>query len=335
MINIFDVVALGELLIDFTPTGNSSSNNLCFERNPGGAPANVLTAVSKLGVKCAFIGKVGNDQFGKYLKSVLEDNHIDARGLSFSEKVNTTLAFVHLDKSGDRSFSFYRSPGADLMLSPEDLKLDVVKDCKIFHFGSLSMTNEPARSATLKAAQYAKSEGKIISYDPNWRPLLWENDMAARSGMLLGLEYADILKISETEMEFLTGESNLENGSKILFDKGIKLVLVTLGPKGCFYRCGEGCGHLNTYDTKVVDTTGAGDAFLGGLLYQISRRELPLVEINKTMMSSIIDFSNAVGALCASKRGAIPAMPSLSDVVDCMKKFQKINTGDEFRQFEY
>ncbi|AEY67229.1 carbohydrate kinase [Clostridium sp. BNL1100] len=325
MINIFDVVALGELLIDFTPTGNSSANNLLFERNPGGAPANVLTAVSKLGGKCAFIGKVGNDQFGNFLKSVLEDNHIEAKGLKFSEKVNTTLAFVHLDEHGDRSFSFYRNPGADLMLTPDDLELDIIKECKIFHFGSLSMTDEPARSATIKAVEYAKSEGKIISYDPNWRPLLWKDDIQARAGMMLGLEYADILKISETELEFLTGESNLEYGSKILFNKGIKLILVTLGPKGCFFRCSDGCGHLNTYDTRVVDTTGAGDAFLGGLLYQISKVTSPLVEINKTMISDIIDFSNAVGALCASKRGAIPAMPSLPEVEACINKIRKVN----------
>ncbi len=320
-----DVVALGELLIDFTPTGNNSSNNVLFERNPGGAPANVLTAVSKLGGKCAFIGKVGNDQFGNFLKNVLEDNHIDTRGLRFSEKVNTTLAFVHLDERGDRSFSFYRSPGADLMLLPEELELNIINDCKIFHFGSLSMTDEPARSATIKAVKYAKSKGKIISYDPNWRPLLWENDISARDGMQLGLKYADILKLSETELDFLTGESNLEKGSKILFEQGIKLVLVTLGPEGCFYRCSEGCGHLNTYDTKVVDTTGAGDAFLGGLLYQISRLASPLIEINKAQLSDIIDFSNAVGALCASKRGAIPAMPAFSEVQDCMNKIQKLN----------
>ncbi len=324
MIIIFDVVALGELLIDFTPTGNSSANNLLFERNPGGAPANVLTAVSKLGGKSAFIGKVGNDQFGNFLKSVLEDNHIESRGLKFSEKVNTTLAFVHLDEHGDRSFSFYRNPGADLMLTPEDLELDIIKNCKIFHFGSLSMTDEPARRATLKAVEFAKSEGKIISYDPNWRPLLWKDDKQARVGMMLGLEYADILKISETELEFLTGESNPEKGSEILFNKGIKLVLVTLGPKGCYFRCSDGCGHLNTYDTKVVDTTGAGDAFLGGLLYQISKVTTPLAEINKTMISDIIDFSNAVGALCASKRGAIPAMPSKTEVEDCINKIQKV-----------
>lgn len=321
---MFDVVALGELLIDFTPLGNSVAGNLLFERNAGGAPANVLAAVSKLGGKGAFIGKVGNDQFGHYLKRVLDENHIETSGLKFSEEVNTTLAFVHLDESGDRSFSFYRKPGADIMLSPYDLELDIINNCKIFHFGSLSMTNEPARSATLKAVEYAKEKGKLISYDPNWRPPLWKDNISAKEGMLLGLKYADILKISETELEFLTGESNLEKGSKALFDKGIKLVLVTLGSRGCFYRCASGVDHLNTYDTKVVDTTGAGDAFLGGLLYKISKISMPLNEIDKVIITDIVDFSNAVGALCASKRGAIPAMPILMEVSECMDGVPKL-----------
>lgn len=322
---MFDIVALGELLIDFTPAGTSPAGNLLFERNPGGAPANLLAAASKLGGKCAFIGKVGDDQFGHFLKGVLEENGIDARGLRFSEDINTTLAFVHLDKSGDRSFSFYRKPGADIMLSPDELDFDVIDACRIFHFGSLSMTSEPARSATLKAVEYARANKKIISYDPNWRPPLWENDASAKKGMTLGLQFADILKISETELEFLTGEKDLEKGSKLLFNQGIKLVLVTLGPKGCYYRFAGGSGHLDTYDTAVVDTTGAGDAFLGGLLYRLSRITVPISEIDKTDLTEIIDFSNAVGALCAAGRGAIPAMPAMSEVQECMSGVRKID----------
>lgn len=312
-----DITALGELLIDFTPQGISPAGNVLFERNPGGAPANVLAAVVRLGGTGAFIGKVGNDQFGHFLKEVLEKYGIETQGLKFSSEANTTLAFVHLDEKGDRSFSFYRRPGADTMLCEKDIDCSLIDSAKIFHFGSLSMTNEPSKSATIKAVEYAKQKGKIISYDPNLRPLLWENDAAAKEGMTLGLRYADIVKLSEEELEFLTGEKDLENGSKLLFDMGIKLIVVTLGAKGCYYRCGAGVGHLNTYNVKVVDTTGAGDAFLGGLLYRISRLEKQLWEINKQEIEEIIAFSNAAGALCTTKKGAIPAMPSMEEIRVC------------------
>lgn len=316
---MYDVAALGELLIDFTPAGISQSGNVMFERNPGGAPANVLSAVSKLGGKGAFIGKVGNDQFGLFLKSVLEEHDIETKGLKFSKEVNTTLAFVHLDEHGDRSFSFYRNPGADMMLSPDDLDLDIIDEAKIFHFGSLSMTNEPSKSATKAALEYARSKGKIITYDPNWRPALWDNDEAAKDGMMFGLQFADILKISEEELQFLTGTKDVHDGSKQLFDKGIKIVIVTLGPKGCFYNGLSGSGYLNTYDTKVVDTTGAGDSFFGALIYQISKYVGRIETIKLDELKAMIDFSNAVGALCASKKGAISAMPSIEEVRHCME----------------
>lgn len=325
---MFDVVALGELLIDFTPAGISDAGNVLFERNPGGAPANVLAAVSKLGGKSAFIGMVGKDQFGHFLKEVLESNAIDASGLKFSDKADTTLAFVHLDEKGDRSFSFYRRPGADTMLTKADLELEVIKNAKIFHFGSLSMTGEPARSATLKAVRYAKESGALISYDPNWRPPLWENDDAAKEGMALGLQYADILKISEVELAFLTGQTDLDKGSKMLFDMGIKLVVVTLGAKGCYYRCAAGTGQLDTYDTKVADTTGAGDSFMGALLYHLSGFKGTLDTMSRPVLEKIIDFSNAVGALCAAKKGAIPAMPSMEEVRYCINSIPKLKAGD-------
>lgn len=321
---MFDVAALGELLIDFTPAGVSPAGNVLFERNPGGAPANVLAAIARLGGTSAFLGKVGDDQFGHFLKDVLEKNSINAQGCRFSDSVNTTLAFVHLDEKGDRSFSFYRKPGADTTLAPEEVDLAVIDQCRIFHFGSLSMTDEPARSATLKAVEYARSKGKLISYDPNWRPPLWESDNAAKAGMTAGLQYADILKISEVELEFLTGESDLDKGSQLLYDKGIRLVLITLGPKGCYYRCAAGTGRLDTYDTHVVDTTGAGDAFLGALLYHASRLETALEATPATEIQRMIDFANAVGALCASKKGAIPAMPSLGEVKQCMETVPKL-----------
>jgi fructokinase len=321
---MYDVVALGELLIDFTPAGISQSGNVMFERNPGGAPANVLSAVSKLGGKGAFIGKVGDDQFGIFLKNVLEKHGIETKGLEFSKEVNTTLAFVHLDEHGDRSFSFYRKPGADMMLAPEDLNFNIIDEAKIFHFGSLSMTNEPSKSATKAALEYAKSKGKIITYDPNWRPALWENDKTAKETMLFGLHYADILKISEEELEFLVGTKDVYDGSRQLLDKGVKIVVVTLGPKGCFYHCSAGSGYLSTYDTKVVDTTGSGDSFFGALIYQISRYDGKIDTIWQDELKEMIDFSNAVGALCATKKGAIDAMPSIDEIEHCRLSIPKL-----------
>ena len=320
---MFDVVALGELLIDFTPAGVSSAKNILFERNPGGAPANVLVALSKLGGSGAFIGKVGNDQFGYFLKDVLNTNGINTDGLKFSNEVNTTLAFVNLDEHGDRSFSFYRKPGADIMLKEEEVDLDLIKNSKIFHFGSISMTNEPAKGSTLKAAKYAKQNGIIISYDPNWRPPLWASNKEAKEAMYLGLHYADILKISEEELVFLTGITDLDYGSNILYKKGIKLIVITLGANGCFYRFCAGTGHINTYNVNVIDTTGAGDAFMGGLLYQICRLGKELDKINKAEIEAIIDFSNAVGSFCTTKKGAIPAMPTMYQVKSCIDKVQK------------
>lgn len=321
---MYDVTGLGELLIDFTPAGNSSAGNVLFERNPGGAPPNVLAAIARLGGRGAFIGKVGADQFGHFLKRVLDENNIESGGLVFSPDENTTLAFVHLDDKGDRSFSFYRKPGADTTLQPGEVDLELIRQSGIFHFGSLTLTAEPARSATLRALEYAKQQGKIVSYDPNWRPPLWESEAAAKAGMLLGLRFADIVKVSEEELGFLTGEKDLEKGSALLFDSGIRLVVVTLGPKGCFYRCAEGTGRLPTYDVKVVDTTGAGDAFFGGLLYSISKLGKKLEEVSLDEVAEMVDFSNAVGALCTTKRGGIPAMPYPEEVERCRKQVPRL-----------
>ena len=315
---MFDVVALGELLIDFTPAGNSQAGNILFERNPGGAPANVLAAVTKLGGTGALIGKVGSDQFGFFLRDVLEKHGIDGRGLRFSRDINTTLAFVQLNEHGDRSFSFYRKPGADTTLAPEDLDFGLIDSAKIFHFGSLSMTDEPARSATKAALEYARKKGKIVTYDPNWRPALWESDEQAKENMLFGMQYADVLKISEEELKFLTGTGDVDAGSRQFLDRGIKIVVVTLGPKGCYYRCAKGSGSLNTYDTKVVDTTGSGDCFFGAMLRQLSRYEGALEAITPEELEKMANFANAAGALCATKKGALSAMPTEEEVRQCM-----------------
>jgi fructokinase len=310
----FDVVALGELLIDFTPLGRSASGGAVFEQNPGGAPANVLVALCKLGGSGAFIGKVGADQFGRFLQNVLQSHGVDVQGLRFTSDAATTLAFVHLDAQGNRSFSFCRKPGADILLEAAEVDRTLIEQCRVFHFGSLSLTDEPSRAATMHAVRLAKELGKIISYDPNWRPPLWKDDAAAKAGMMAGLDYAEILKISDCELEMLTGEKDVRRAAKCLLDRGIKIVLATLGPEGCYFQCRGGAGHVPTFPVKVVDTTGAGDAFLGGFLYQLRLSQRKPEELGAAELTEMVRFSNAVGSLCTTRKGAISAMPSLEEV---------------------
>lgn len=314
---------MGELLIDFVPAGNTFPDNMRFQGNPGGAPANVLACLTKLGGSGAFIGMVGNDQFGHYLKNTLEENHIDTTGLAMTDEVSTTLAFVHLNERGDRSFSFYRNPGADIMLRPEQVKLELIENAKIFHFGSLSLTNQPARNATKVALEHAKAKGKIISFDPNWRPALWESEELAREQMRYGVRNADIVKLSDDELPLISGTSDLEEGTRIIKHWGAKAVLVTLGPAGCFFRVNGGVGRMDTYDTDIVDTTGSGDAFTGAFLYGVSRCGL-LDNLNAQTVYEIIDRANAAGALCATKKGAIPAMPSKEEIERCQRSVSKL-----------
>jgi sugar/nucleoside kinase (ribokinase family) len=310
---MFNVVALGELLIDFTPSGKSSQGNVLFETNPGGAPANVLATLARLGKKTAFIGKVGQDQFGEFLGNVLVENSISAEGLVYSKEVNTTLAFVHLDPtSGDRSFSFYRKPGADTMLTKEDVKFELLDETQIFHFGSLSLTNEPVKSTTFEVLKYVKEKKKIISYDPNLRPALWSSLDKAKETIIEGLKYADILKISEEELLFITGTSNLEEGTSLLVDENnIKLLFVTLGEEGCFYRKGNEVGIVAAYKVNAIDTTGAGDSFFGTALSGIIDKNKSLEELNKEEIEEIVKKANKVGAFVTTKAGAIPAIKQI------------------------
>ncbi len=317
---MYDVVALGEILIDFTPSGTSENGNNLYEQNPGGAPANVLAVLAKLGRKTAFIGKVGRDQFGYFLKDVLVKLNVDTKGLVFADDVNTTLAFVHLDKTGDRSFTFYRNPGADMSLKEEEVDYNLIKNSKILHFGSLSMTHEPSRTATLKALDFATKNNLIISYDPNLRPPLWQSLEEAKEMMLHGMTYTDILKISEEELYFLTGINDLSAGSAYLRDKyEIKLIFVTLGPKGCFYRIGDYTGLQPALDVKAVDTTGAGDAFLGSVLYKIIEKGKGIEQLTVSEIDSMVSFANTVAGITTTKRGAIPAIPTLKEVEEFIK----------------
>lgn len=316
-----DVVALGELLIDFTPIGLSEQGAMLYARNAGGAPANVLSMLSILGKSTAFIGKVGQDSFGQFLKRTLINNGILVENLIESAYEPTTLAFVQLDEYGNRSFDFFRKHSADIMLKKEEILLHLLKDCQIFHFGSVSMTAQPARDATLFAAHEARTLGKLVSYDPNYRPALWESQSEAIQVMRAGLEYADIVKVSDNEVELLTGEHDFQRGASSLIRNGAKLALVTAGANGTWYASASGhCGHIPSYKVEVVDTTGAGDTFLGALLSQILDKNIPLNNMSETDIEEAIRFSNVAGALSTTKLGAIPAMPAKKEIEDFLKK---------------
>ena len=314
---MFDVTAIGELLIDFTPA--QIGGEAGFLPKPGGAPANVAAAVCRLGGKSAFIGKVGKDQFGQFLKGVLDSERVDTSGLVMDTAFPTTLAFVHLDEQGERSFSFYRKLSADTRLQQNELDLGLIEQSKILHFGSVSLTDSPSKETVLYAAEYAKKNGVLVSYDPNYRPLLWDNMETAVSAMREGLRLADIVKVSGEEMELITGEKDLAAGTQALAEYGAKLVVVTLGADGAFFRYREYTADIPTItdNIKVVDTNGAGDAFFGGLLYFLTRSESPL-EQSKAEMISAIRFANAAGALTVTNYGAIPAMPTLETVKNAL-----------------
>ena len=311
---MFDVVALGELLIDFTPAGLSENGNQLFECNPGGAPANVLACLANLGKRTAFIGKVGDDQFGHFLERVLREKGISAEGLVLTKEVSTTLALVHLQPDGERSFSFYRNPGADTTLQPEEIR-EAMFDTRIFHFGSLSLTHEPARSATLTALEFARDRNLLISYDPNLRPHLWPNLDEARTQILAVMDRAHIVKVSGEELAFLTGSGDIEQGSEELFrEYGLKMLLVTLGKDGCYYKLGDLVGHIPGFSVNSIDATGAGDAFLGGILYQILQSDKKLDRWTAEEIAMAVKFANAIGALVTTRKGAICAMPTLKEV---------------------
>lgn len=308
----YDVVALGEVLIDFTYTGTNADGKKVYEENPGGAPANCVCAAVKLGAKGAFIGMTGHDSFGEDIRTVLSDLHVDTSGMRYSDSQHTTLAFVSLAQNGERTFSFCRNPGADTQISPEDLDKSMLENARILHIGSLSLTDEPAKSTTLAAIEAVKKGGGLISYDPNYRANLWHGRSDAISLMKSIFPLADSVKVSDEELELLFGKGiSYEEGAKQILSQGVSLVLITLGSKGVYYATKQGfCGELGVPKVKVADTTGAGDSFNGGLLYRLTRRENPL-SFTKEEIEKDISFANAVASLCVTKRGAIPALPTL------------------------
>lgn len=312
---MLDAVTVGEVLIDFTPAGTNEYGYQSFSANPGGAPANVMAALAQWGRKTGFIGKVGQDTFGDFLREVLQKAGLDTRGLVASETYRTTLAFVHLKDDGDRSFSFYRNPGADMMLTPEEVRTDIIGEAGLLHFGSVSLTDEPSASATLHAVRTARGLGKLISYDPNLRPALWKSLDEAKARIREGLELAHIVKLSEEELEFLTGDTDLEAGTgKLYREYRIPLILVTLGAEGSFFRLGEECRRVPGRPVQAVDTTGAGDCYLAGFLFRLMAADIPVDEWSADAVAEMAAFANAAGALITLKKGAIPAIPRLEEV---------------------
>ena len=309
-----DVTALGEILIDFTPCGKSAAGQRVFEQNPGGAPANVLACLNKCDKKTAFIGKVGNDMHGQFLVDVLNDSGICTDGVVVDDNVFTTLAFVALSDSGERSFSFARKPGADTCLTQEELKEEIIRDSKVFHIGSLSLTAEPAKGTTFKALEIAKEAGCIISYDPNYRAPLWDSKEAAIEGMRSVVSYADVMKISDEETALLTDIAEPEGAAKKLVDMGVPVVAVTLGAEGSLVCTKEGSVVVPGYKANMVDTTGAGDSFWGGFLKCLLESGKRPEDVSLEEAAGFAKYGNAVASLCVDKRGAIPAMPSVEEI---------------------
>ena len=318
---MLDVVALGELLIDFTCISADADGYPTMAAHPGGAPANYLAAVTKFGGKTAMLGKVGTDAFGKLLTGTLEKAGIDTRGLIATPDVFTTLAFVTLDETGNREFSFARKPGADTCIGTDEVRYDLLDETKVLHFGTLSLTDEPSRSATWEAARLAKAAGALISYDPNYRASLWPDEETAKRQMRSLIPYVDLMKISDEETELLTGEKDAKKAAEALCCQGVKVVAVTMGGDGAYIYCRDGGSLVPGFQAeRIGDTNGAGDSFWGGFLYKISTSEKRLQELAKEELVEYARFGNAVASLCVEKKGAIPAMPTLAQVETRMKR---------------
>jgi fructokinase len=309
-----DVVALGELLIDFVPTvsGVTLIEAPAFKKAPGGAPANVAAGLVKLGTSCAFLGKVGDDAFGWFLKATLDEVGVDTRGLIFSQEARTALAFVSLRADGEREFMFYRHPSADMLYTPDEVAFDLIQTARVFHLGSISLISEPSRSATLAALKAARQHGVTVSYDPNLRLALWPDPQAAKTGMLSIWQEADLIKVSEDELVFLTGKDDIDQAVEALWHDNLRLMVVTLGSLGCRYYTPQARGHVQGFSVEAVDTTGAGDGFVAGLIMGLLNH--PEAWHQEETLRAVCRLANAVGALTTTKRGAIPALPTKAQV---------------------
>ncbi|PKU84058.1 probable fructokinase-7 [Dendrobium catenatum] len=317
------IICFGEMLIDFVPnvSGVSLAEATAFKKAAGGAPANVAVGIARLGGSSAFIGKVGDDEFGHMLSNILKINNVDNSGIRFDTGARTALAFVTLRADGEREFMFYRNPSADMLLKESDLDLHLIKKGSIFHYGSISLIKEPCRSTHLAALKFAKKEGLLLSYDPNLRLPLWPSADAAREGIKSIWEYADVIKVSEQEISFLTGGEDPYSDEVVynnLFHDNLKLLVVTDGEKGCRYYTKKFHGRVGGFRVKAVDTTGAGDSFVSGLLVHLASN-LDIYQDEKKLKEALV-FANACGAITVTERGAIPSLPTKEAVLDFIPK---------------
>lgn len=314
-----DVVALGELLIDFACVSTDPDGYPTMAAHPGGAPANFLAALTKYGFETALLGKVGTDTFGTLLTQTLKNAGIHTEGLVSTEDVFTTLAFVTFDSHGDRHFAFSRKPGADTCLSFEELDLSLIDQARVFHFGTLSLTDEPARSATCQAIAYAKSKGKLITYDPNLRKPLWKSMEEAKEQLLWGLQQADVVKISDEEVEFLFGCTPEEGADKLLSQFGVSLAMVTLGPNGAYLKNKNGAVYVRCPKVSPVDTTGAGDIFGGSAVSRLLKYDKAPGELSAEELTAVGSFASTAASLSTEKSGGIPSIPDEETVLNLCK----------------
>lgn len=315
-----DIVTIGEILIDLTYS--SKANDVpVYTANPGGAPANVAVVSSKMGLSSAFIGKVGNDFYGDFLKKTLKNNGVDISGLKTDECANTTLAVVSVSDTGERSFAFYRRNCADTLLCTNDIDDKLLNNTRFLHFGSVGLTDDPEREACIFAVRQAKKSGATITYDPNYRASLWKNEAQAVEQMRSVLNLVDILKISDEELPLLSGVDDIDEGSKIITDKyGVKLVIITLGADGAFYRRNEDTGKIPGRKVKVADTNGAGDTFFGSFLSHMAHLNIYKAErLTLKQLEECIRFANIAASITTSRSGAIPAMPDLKEVEEVIR----------------
>ena len=315
-----DFTSIGEVLIDFTPAGTGASGAALFQRNLGGAPGNVACAIAKLGRESAFIGMAGDDGFGRFCKGAMQSLGVDVRGFRLSTTMNTTLSFVHLSDTGDRSFSFYRKNCADIGLDIPDLDMGLVRGSKIFHFGGVSLSDEPSRSATAYAVQEAKKSGAIISFDPNIRLNLWESAEKLKEESLRVFQYADVIKLSDEEVEFFFGTNDYPAAIRDAQDRyGAKLVFVTCGPRGAMTISGGQLYDCRAYDVKTIDTTGSGDCFFAGALHCLLKFGKPAGCLTQGEARYMLEFANASGSLASTKFGATSSLPTAAEVESCMR----------------
>ena len=321
-----DIITIGESLIDFLSIdkGVLIEDTSGFTIAPGGAPANVAAAIAKLGGSSGFIGKVGNDSFGVMIRKTLKAAGVNVDHLLMDETVNTTLAFISVKQDGEPDFVFYRNRcGADLALRRDEIRHDYIDDASILHFGSINLTGEPLRSATIEAVEKAKRRNTLISFDPNLRPTLWESMSAAKTEIKMGLAYADIVKLTDVELEFITGADSPDVGTEAIMKYGPRMVLVTRGKESCYFKNEEFFFEYPTFKVEPVDSTGAGDAFMGGMLLRLYERKCedkPLFSLKRDEIEEILRFATACGALTVTHKGVVPALPNLQEVLAFLDK---------------